>query len=114
MIGGIVGKLLEQRAVGGIGRVGAHHQRVAVGWRRRDGGSAELAAGARPVVDDDRLLQDLLQLGAKAARGEVGGAAGGEGHDDLDRLAGERLRKGFRRRSQGSDAGKCGAAVQFH
>jgi hypothetical protein len=40
---GIVGKLLEQRAVGGIGRVGAHHQRVAVGRRRRDGGSAELA-----------------------------------------------------------------------
>ena len=44
---GIVGELLEQRAVGGVGRVGAHQQRVAVGRRGRDGRGAELAAGAR-------------------------------------------------------------------
>jgi len=50
------------------------------------------------------LLEDVLQLGAEATRGDVGGAARGERHDDLDRLAREVLRA----RDTGEREG-CGA-----
>src|SRR5262245_63320887 len=41
--------------VAGHHRVGADHQRVAVGLRARDIGRGDIAADARAVVDDDGL-----------------------------------------------------------
>ena len=50
-------------------------------------GAADVAARARAVVHDDRLTQLRGQRLADDAGQDVGGAAGGKGHDDGDGLA---------------------------
>src|SRR5262249_40902840 len=60
-------------------RRGDHEQRVAVGGSARDRLQCEIAAGARPVVDDHRLAEPLRQRLADQARDDVGRAAGGDG-----------------------------------
>ncbi len=57
-----------------VGRAG-REQRVAVGRRAHDRFGADIAAGARPVFDDDRLPQPLLQLGADQPHQDVADAA---------------------------------------
>ena len=74
----------DQRLVDGVG-VRHHQQRVAVGRRLGDLVGAGDRAGARPVLDHERLLEGLLQMLADEARIDVGRAAGAERHDDLDR-----------------------------
>jgi hypothetical protein len=54
----------------------ADDDRVAVGRRFRDCIGACVAAGARLVVDDDRLAPGRLQLLADQAREDVGGTTG--------------------------------------
>ncbi len=73
-------------------RAGGAEQRVAVGRRSCDRHRADVAAGARAVLDDDRLSQRLLQPRLKQARHDVDRPARSEGHDDADRLAWVRIR----------------------
>src|SRR6218665_2935988 len=56
-----------------------------MGGRERVGGDHGARAGA--VVDQHRLAQLGLELGAEQAGHVVDGAAGRVGHDDLDRPA---------------------------
>ena len=89
--GEILGHVERQAGIGGCHhdvRCGVHQQGVAVGFGFRDQARADRRAGAAAILDDEGLaglLADLLEHGA---RGDVGGAAGGERHDDPDRLPG--------------------------
>jgi hypothetical protein len=84
----IVGQLLEQEGIGRVRRVGGHEQRVAVRRRFRRGLGADDGRSARLVVDDEGLIEGGLELVGDEARDDVGGAAGGEGHDDPHRPVG--------------------------
>src|SRR5215467_2678313 len=57
-------------------RGGDKKKRVAVGRSARDRLECEIAAGARPVVDDHRLAEPLRQRLADQAPNDVGRAAG--------------------------------------
>ena len=48
----------------------------------------DIAAGAGPVLDDQRAADRFAQMGCDNARHDVGRAARREGHDDLDRAIG--------------------------
>jgi hypothetical protein len=63
-------------------------QGIAVGRRTRDGFGGEVAGGAGPVLDDERLAQAFLELLAVDAGDDVERAAGGKPADDLDRPRG--------------------------
>ena len=67
----------------------------------RRAGRAERAAGARDVLDDNRLPDKLGELLTDRAPHDVGAAASGERNDDLDRL----LRKAL------ANAGRTRAAI---
>ncbi len=69
-------------------RVLRQQQRVAVRIGGGDVVPGEIAAGAGPVLDDDRLAERLLQIVGNLPREGVGGAAGHERDDELDRLVG--------------------------
>ena len=60
-------------------------QRVAVRRRAHDRLGADIAAGARPVLDDEWLAEPLRQPLADQARDDVGAAAGGKADDDAHR-----------------------------
>ncbi len=80
--------LLEQDRGDGIGRDVADHQRVAVRLGAGHFLDGENAEGARLALDHELLAEALPHLLAEQARGDVGGAAGSIGHDDLHRLRG--------------------------
>ncbi len=61
-------------------------ERVTVGHGFRDQFVAENAAGARLVLDNDRLAEPVLHRVGKNAPDNVGAAAGAERDDDADRL----------------------------
>ena len=82
----IVGHALEQRDVLGERR-GGQQQRVAVRRRARRDLRADVAAGARLVLDHDRLAPALLDLFAQHAREDVGPGPRRERHDDRDGAA---------------------------
>ena len=63
-------------------------QRVAVGLRARHVLDGEDAKGARLVLDHHRLAENRPHMLADDAHHDVGGAAGPERHDDLDRFRG--------------------------
>ena len=75
-------------------------QRVAVGLGLVRRGRADVAGGARPVVDDHRLAPLLRQLLADVARQQIGAAAGRERHDDAHRLLRPLLRDDCRCKQQ--------------
>ena len=84
VLGRVVGHLGEQQVVDHQRPDDAHPQRVAVGrglGRRRRAG---VAAGARAVLDHERLAEPLLQALGDDAREAVGRRAGDERHDDGD------------------------------
>ena len=56
---GLYGSFAEQAGRDGMGAAGSEQHGVAVGRRLGDGVRAESAAGAAPVLDDERLLQAL-------------------------------------------------------
>ena len=60
-------------------------QRVAVRRRSRDRLGADIAAGARPVLDDELLAQALRQRLRHQARDDVGGVAGRKADDHVHR-----------------------------
>ena len=68
--------------------VGAVEQRVAVGRRARDDFRAHVAAGAGPVVDDDRRAERLRDPRHDDAGERVRAAAGRKRHDEPDRPVG--------------------------
>jgi hypothetical protein len=73
----------------GRDRIGGHvaqHQRVAVGSGADHLLDGNNAIGARLVLYDHGLPEDLAQLLAEDACHDVGRASGCVGHDDLDRL----------------------------
>jgi hypothetical protein len=69
----------------------AEQQRVAVGFRRRDGFQGDRGAAARPVIDDHRLPKQRGELLPDLSRDDVDSAAGQERDDDPDRSARIRL-----------------------
>ena len=78
--------LVERLADGD--RVLRKQQRVAVRIGGGDVVPGDIAAGAGPVLDDDRLAERLLQIVGNLPREGVGRAAGHEGDDEMDRLVG--------------------------
>ena len=97
----VAGPFHEKRIDGDLGRL-RHGQRVAVRRGIGDIASAERAAGAGPVLDDHRLAEIGLQLGANETGHNVAGAAGGEINDQMDRPARIIVGRGRQRR-----AGEC-------
>jgi hypothetical protein len=82
----VVGQLAVDVAVDGVAHV-HQQQRVAVGRRPRDHGSAD-AAGAPGLVLDQRWLSPaLLQTAGDVAGQHVGAAAGRDRCDEADGLA---------------------------
>ena len=61
---------------------------VAIGRRRGDARHARRAAGAADVLDHQLLAQRARHVLAEDARDDVGGPAGRERHDHVDRLIG--------------------------
>ena len=70
--------------------VGRGHDQDRVAVRRGLGGlgGADDAGRARPVLDEERLLEFLAELLGDVAADQVGGTAGAERHDHLDRVVG--------------------------
>ena len=69
-------------------RGGIHQERVAIGVGFGGHRRAERRAGAAAVLEYEILADLLADLFEHDAAGDVGGAAGGERHHDLDRLLG--------------------------
>ena len=98
-------QLLIERVVD---RVRRHplQQRVAVRRRLHHRLGPDVAAGARPVLDQDRLAEPLGEPLRHQAGEDVGAAAGSEADDDADRLRRISLRgSGARDRRQRGGAG---------
>ena len=71
-----------------------HQQRVAIGRRTLDDGRRNGAVAAALVVDHHLLARHCAQALRQHAAGQVGGAAGGGGHDQGDGLGRIALRQG--------------------
>ena len=78
--------LVERLADGD--RVLRKQQRIAVRIGGGDVVPGEIAAGAGAVLDHHGLAERLLQIVGNLPREGVGGAAGHEGDDEMDRLVG--------------------------
>ena len=63
----------------------AHHDGVAVGRALGGQFGRDIAPGAAPIVDHERLSELLAQRGLHRARDDVRRAAGGEGDEDANR-----------------------------
>ncbi len=94
----IVGRLLEQRLVLGLGSDRPLQERVAVGGCLRDPVGAIHPAGAGDVFDDDRLPQDLAHALSEQPRQHVVRPAGCERIDHGERPCRPLL---------GPDVGRC-------
>ncbi len=77
----------------------AGQQRVAVGGRLRDDVGRDRARSAGPVLDDDRLAEQLGHALAERSRHDVGAAARCETNEQPDRLLRPGLRARIRRES---------------
>jgi hypothetical protein len=82
------------------------HQRVAVGRRLGDGARAERAAGARAVLDHERLAECSAEALGKQPRQHIIAAPGRERHHDGDGARRPALRVSQRDRAGGKDDGK--------
>src|SRR5262249_50694972 len=86
---------------------GGEKEGVAVRCRVRGGRRREIAAGARLVLDDDRLAERARELVGDDARLRVGAAAGRKRHDDAQRMARPVLcAHGAERRGQNEERGE--------
>ena len=84
-------------SVAGVGRIGPHQQRVAVGSTARDFLGAKAAECAGAVFDHHRLAKGILQMLAHEARHLIRPGAGGKRHNDLDLPRGVFVGGGVRR-----------------
>jgi hypothetical protein len=94
----------------GIGRDRRRHheERIAVRRRPHDHFGADIAAGARPVLDDELLAEPLRQPLPDQARQNVGRAAGGEADNQVHRMPriGVRSRRPADSRKRGCGRGQ--------
>jgi hypothetical protein len=75
-------QILIERCVDGVGR-DRHQHGVAIRRGARGGFSAEIAAGARPIVDNELLAELLGQPLSSQARDDVRPAPRRKADDDL-------------------------------
>jgi hypothetical protein len=68
-------------------------QRVAIWWRTHDGLSSDIAAGARPVLNDELLTELLGEPLTYYARDDVNRLARGKSDDDAHRQRRIRLQR---------------------
>ncbi len=101
---GRVGMQLVDPGIDGQHAGVGEQQRVAVGIGARHQIGGDLAAGARTVVHHHRGGQLVAQRGRQQARRDVGAAAGGERHDQVDRAF--RVRRGPRGGGQDGTRGQ--------
>ena len=102
----IVGQLGRERMRHRIGPDLGEEQRVAVRLLARHGGRGDGAAGAGPVLHDQRLpVGELREAVRQVARQRVGRAARADRHQQPDRTIGP-LR---RRLGEGGDGGERGS-----
>jgi hypothetical protein len=78
----------------------SNQQRVAVGRTLGDKLRPDHAARAGLVLDDEILAERLAELDRQYARHQIGAAAGGVGHDDVDRPVRPILCRGGHRTNQ--------------
>src|SRR5439155_11358074 len=76
---------------------------VAVGRRTGDEFGRQIAAGARPALDNELLAENLRHLQGDEAGDHVGAAAGSEWNDDADRTVGPARRRRLRQRATADD-----------
>jgi hypothetical protein len=86
-------RIFVEKDVAGHDGVGADHQRVAVGRRARHIGGGDIAAHARPVVDDDGLAPRGVEPFGHGAREQIAGRARRIADHDGDRPRGIILRQ---------------------
>jgi hypothetical protein len=92
--GGEVLDRIERHRCGVEMRIDREHagrgdaERVSVGRGLRHLRHADIAAGARPILNHDRLMQFLRNERLQRPNHDVGAAAGRKGDNDLDRLIG--------------------------
>jgi hypothetical protein len=112
----IVRQLAVERHVDRVGADRAHQYRVAVGGRFGDVVGADIAAGAGTVIDNHRLAPAFVELLAYRARDDVERTAGGERHDEADRLDGIirlRERRARRERCMNDQRSQRGATLRM-
>ena len=106
----VVTHLLVKRLIDRDGAYRVDDQRIAVGRGAHHRLGADIAAAARAVLDDERLPQLFSELLRDAARQQIGGAARGEGDDDLHGLGG--VGRGLCLAGERHEAGQCQAGAQ--
>jgi hypothetical protein len=94
LLDGIEAEVLEQEGIAGDRGIRGEQQRVTVGRRAGDALGADHGAGARLVLDDDRLLPRLGQALGQRPRQVVDTAAGRIRHDQPHGPRGELLGPG--------------------
>ena len=67
---------------------GAQQQRITIARGLRDVGGADRAASAPPILDDDRLTQQIAQARCDDPGDHIDATTWREWHDDLDGLIG--------------------------
>src|SRR5687768_16037826 len=80
-----------------------HDERIAIGRAFRRRIRADHAAGARTILDDERLTEAIGELRADEASQRVRAAAGGEGGDYADGFGGPGLGGGWGGREKKRD-----------
>ena len=85
-------RVFVEKDIAGHDGVGADHQRVAVTRRARDIGGSDIAAHARPVVDDDGLAPSGVEPFCHGAGEQIAGRARRIADHDGDRPRGIILR----------------------
>ena len=96
--------------VDGDGRIGRHHQGVAVGRRTRHALGRHDGAGTGFVFNHHRLAQALAELLAQQTRHDINAATGRVRHHDANGLDGvSRLRASARNKAQRQGQQACNA-----
>ena len=111
-------ELVVERRIDRVRRAD-QEKRVAVGRRAHDRLGGDIAAGARPVLDDELLAEPLRQPLTDQARDDVGRAAGGKADNDAHRprrigLRPSDARHGRQRGSARGQMQKLSSAGKFH
>jgi hypothetical protein len=115
---GVVGNFRIQAWIDDVG-ARRDQERVAVRLGVGRGTDPDIAAGSRPVLDDDTAAQGMAEMLAENARHDVGRSGRRERHDDLDGAAGivrrprpGRSEAGHRRRGRNKTGGPQNLAAR--
>src|SRR5271168_1058204 len=109
---------LSERRIDGVRRHDLHEECVTVRRGARDEFGANIAAGPRPVLDDELLPEPLRQRLSQEARDDVGCIAGRKTKDDAHRPRRIGLRQSAAQRGRERGSSRCqmekSSAGQFH